>query len=160
MKRLKAGDIMNPDVITVEEDLPLQELAAFFIKHQISGAPVVDPEGKLLGVVSLMDLARSREERARLVREGPEKQEYFRGWEDRLDEDMVDGFHVEVNEGRTVRDIMNPVVYKVWKDTPIREMAELMIKGRIHRLLVMNEERVVGIVTTMDMLKVIRDLAK
>jgi len=67
---------------------------------------------------------------------------------------------VEVDQGLTVRDIMNPVVYKVWKDTPIHEMADLMIKGRIHRLLVMDEDRVVGIATTMDMLKAVRDLAR
>ena len=52
---------------------------------------------------------------------------------------------------------MTPMIFKVTEDTPLREVAHIMISNRIHRLFVTREEKVVGIIATPDMLKVIRD---
>jgi CBS domain-containing protein len=53
---------------------------------------------------------------------------------------------------------MTPVVIDVAEDTPVREVAAKMIEGRVHRLFVTRDDKIRGIVTTLDMLKVIRDL--
>jgi CBS domain-containing protein len=58
----------------------------------------------------------------------------------------------------TVKDIMTPMLFKVDENTTIQEVADAMIGGRVHRLLVTHGGKVIGIVTTMDMLKVIRDM--
>jgi CBS domain containing-hemolysin-like protein len=58
-KEPTAKDVMNPTVLTVPIDLTAAELADFFAERQITGAPVVDEDGTLVGVVSLMDLAES-----------------------------------------------------------------------------------------------------
>jgi CBS domain-containing protein len=54
---LTAGDLMSSDVIQVPETMPLREAARLLLQHQISGAPVVDPDGACVGVLSVTDLA-------------------------------------------------------------------------------------------------------
>ncbi|HEX9653693.1 MAG TPA: CBS domain-containing protein, partial [bacterium] len=64
MKRLVAKDIMNTDVITVEEDLSVGDLANLLTDKMITGAPVVNAKGKLVGVVSMSDIVRNEAHRA------------------------------------------------------------------------------------------------
>ena len=153
---LQAKEIMNPNVITVTEEMTRQELAQLFTEHLISGAPVVDEEGKLTGVVSLADIARSAPYRRNLVKKN-ESSFYMHGWEEVLSEDELSAFHIEEVEGVKVRDIMTPLLIRVTEETPMSEMADIMIDGRVHRLIVTRKDRVVGIVTTLDMLKAIKE---
>jgi CBS domain-containing protein len=57
MRPITAADLMNPKVLAVRDDLTLRELAAFLIRNQITGAPVEDGSGRLVGVVSMVDIA-------------------------------------------------------------------------------------------------------
>jgi CBS domain-containing protein len=59
MRPITAADVMNPNVLMVQEDMTVEELASFLFENEISGAPVVDPTRRLVGVVSVTDLARS-----------------------------------------------------------------------------------------------------
>ncbi|NIR49054.1 CBS domain-containing protein [candidate division KSB1 bacterium] len=153
-----AKDIMNTDVMSVQGELSVHELAEFFTENMISGAPVVDEDGRLIGVVSLSDIVRNDSRRAQIVRNAHQSDYYLHGWEDELDEAEIERLHVEEDDGLNVRDIMTPLVFKVSEETPISQMADTMIGGRIHRLIVTRDDQVVGIVTTLDMLKAIRDL--
>lgn len=83
---------------------------------------------------------------------------YLHGWEGRLAPEELTSFHIEQPPAGTVREIMTPIVFKVDESTPVQEIADTMITGRIHRLLVTSNGKIVGIVTTMDLLKAIRDL--
>ena len=58
MRPITASDLMNPEVLTVQTGMTVRELASFLIDNEISGAPVADSEGRLVGVVSLRDLMR------------------------------------------------------------------------------------------------------
>jgi predicted transcriptional regulator len=69
MKNLTAKDVMNPKVLSVRDDMTLHELATFLTENEISGAPVLDDCGKLVGVVSLTDIALSEAERAAIEHE-------------------------------------------------------------------------------------------
>jgi CBS domain-containing protein len=69
MKNLTAEDVMNSRMLSVRADFTLHELATFLIEHDISGAPVLDATGKLVGVVSLTDIALSEAERASIEAE-------------------------------------------------------------------------------------------
>ena len=51
-----AEDIMNPDVLTVNANMRVRDLAGFLSEHEISGAPVTDDAGRPVGVVSIMDI--------------------------------------------------------------------------------------------------------
>lgn len=156
MKNLVAKDIMNPSVIVAAEDMTVQELANLLTSKMITGAPVVDDTGKPVGVVSTTDIVRSSARRTGAVHERLASSYCLRGWEDQIDEAELREFHVEEDDDLVVRDIMTPLIFKVSEDTSIAEMADTMIGGRIHRLLVTRDDRVVGIVTTLDMLKAIR----
>lgn len=159
MKNLIAKDIMNPSVISVEEDLSVHELANFFTEKMISGAPVVNKDGKLVGVVSLSDIVRNDERRTAIVNDKQESDYYLSGWEDNLNSDEIQELHLEEDDSLTVRNIMTPLIFKVKETELISAMSDIMIGGRIHRLLVTRDEKVVGIITTLDMLKAIRDHA-
>ncbi len=157
MKDLKAKDIMNTDVLSVRDDMTVQELAGFLTEREILGAPVVDSEGEVVGVVSCTDIVQSTTTEADIVVEKSTPGFYEHGWEDKLDPDEMGGLHVEENESLPVREIMTPTIYTVPEDTPISDIAKAMVAGRIHRLLVTRGSRLVGIITTLDMLKVFFD---
>lgn len=56
MRPITASDLMNPAVLTVRDDLTVRDLANFLVENEISGAPVEDGSGKLVGVVSVTDI--------------------------------------------------------------------------------------------------------
>jgi CBS domain-containing protein len=152
MEKLTAKDVMNRQVLTVRVDLTVRELAAFLIENQISGAPVIDRDGRLVGVVSVTDVAENGAERPDLVDDHSSRP--VRGWEERLNPEDVRPLHIE-SDDLLVRDIMTPTVYTVPEDTPVSQLARTMVAGRIHRLLVTGNGRVVGIVTSLDLVRLL-----
>ena len=147
MRPITASDLMNPEVLTVQTGMTVRELASFLIDNEISGAPVADAEGRLVGVVSLADIAAAAtgEDRS-----GEDGSGYFgRAWDDSLDEEDVEDLPLD---GMRVADIMTPQVFSVKEDATVSEIASLMLKGHLHRLLVTREDRAVGIITTSDLL--------
>lgn len=158
MKYLTAKDVMNQHVVSVPADWTLEELAQFLIDKAISGAPVKDENGKLIGVVSLTDIVRHDSLAEMDLGADTPSDYYLHGWESKLAPEDLSSFHVEEKTQMTVRDLMTPIIFKVDENTPIQDVADVMLGGRIHRLLVTRGEKIVGIVTTMDMLRVIREL--
>jgi CBS domain-containing protein len=152
---LTARDIMTRNVITVPDDATLSELVATLTEHMITGAPVVDENGKLVGVVSTTDIALHSAKRTSDIRTDRPPDFYLRGWE--LIEDEYRGFSIEEDAGQVVREIMTPVIFSVSENARFVEMADTMVGGRVHRLIVTNSDRVVGIVTTLDLLRGLRD---
>ncbi len=155
--RTPVREVMSRDVITVRDDMTLQEVATFLTENQISGAPVEDAERRLVGVVSLSDVARATSEQNQMESDRPQGQRlpnsdyYIRGWEKKLTVEEFESFQVE-EPGLLVSEIMTPRVYSVDEATPISEAARLMREAHIHRVLVTRHGSVVGIVTTSDLL--------
>ena len=112
-----AKDIMTRDVITVSPATTVRGVAMALIKNQISGAPVADKSGKIIGIVSESDIV--------------------------------------AKKGKDVRSIMSRKVISVVEETPVEEIAELMTTHHIKRLPVMNDGRVVGIVSRADIVSAI-----
>ncbi|NUO83691.1 CBS domain-containing protein [candidate division KSB1 bacterium] len=158
MKTLTAKDVMNRHVISVPADWTIEELAQFFVDKAITGAPVSDESGRLIGVVSTTDIARHDGLSETRLRADEPHDYYLHGWEGRIAAEELTSFHIEQPPQGTVREIMTPMVFKVDESMPVRDIADTMITGRVHRLLVTHGDRITGIVTTMDMLKVIRDM--
>ncbi len=155
-RKLTAGDVMNPSVITVRDDLTVQEVAALLTEKEITGAPVTNPQGKLVGVVSVTDIAESAAEGADFSPGGSASNFRRHDLEGRAGRGELRDLHVE-NAGLPVRDIMTPTVFTVPENTPVSRLAKTMISGRIHRLLVTRRGRIVGIVTALDLLKLLLD---
>lgn len=146
---LTAADLMTCNVEVVHASWSLRRLSAFLVERSISGAPVVSDEGLLIGVVSLTDLARTRGTGPR--RRTPERaHEYYLygpayAHGPKPSEDPP--------EQLTVQEIMTDAVFDVPTTATAKEIAEMMLRGRIHRVFVTESGMVIGIITSLDMLK-------
>lgn len=155
--QLTAKDVMTGKVITIQDDAPLSELASILSEHMITGVPVVDASGSLVGVVSATDVARNSVKRTSSVRREVPPDFYIGGEE--LYGEEIHSYLVEEENDQAVCDIMTPVIFSVSENASFAEMADTMIGGRVHRLIVTDGKRVVGIVTTLDLLMGLRNRA-
>lgn len=162
IRHTTARDLMTTEVLPAKADWPLNRLAEFLVENDISGAPVIDGDGRLVGVVSLMDMVRY-DALPESVRWTSALGDYFRGGRDkyRLDypyaDEELEVLHVDGDTTITVADIMNPTVFVVDPDTPASIMADMMVRGQIHRLVVTSGGKVEGLVSALDLLRLVRD---
>lgn len=164
MRLITVRDVMNPDVITVRDDMTVQEVAAFLVENQISGAPVEDAEGRLVGVVSYMDIARAASELTQLdappaePEARPRSAEFFaRGWEDPPEAETFPAS--SAGSSLTVGEIMTPEIFSVPADASVATAARMMLDAHIHRVLITQSHKVVGIVTTSDFLSLLAEVS-
>jgi len=165
-------DIMHTEVIAVRQTTTVRELVQILDTEAISGVPVLDSAGKVRGVVSRTDVIRL----AAREREIPMAEAF---WEsvgvagtEVDDEDDPDAYFLAPEsavmlipgagafEGlgldeATVDEIMTPLAFTVDPEMLIWELAKFLVKGRIHRALVVEDGRLVGIVTAFDILRVV-----
>lgn len=159
MRPITAADLMSPEVLTAREDWPVAELAAFLMRHDITGAPVADAEGRLVGVVSVVDIADvvSDDDDEEVGGDRSEPDFLHRGREATLSEDELEELEIE-DEDLVVADIMTPEIQSVSPDAQVSEIAMKMLREHLHRLLVLDaDDRCVGIVTTSDLLGLLVD---
>jgi predicted transcriptional regulator len=156
-----ARDLMTDRVLAAQADWSLQKLASFFTEHAISGAPVVSEYGRAIGVVSLTDIARHDSEAPAAPADDEQTPAYFLG--EAAQTDASDTLQrLQEHPQTTVHDIMMPAVFTIEADASIHEVADRMVRGQLHRLLVVRpgtKRDVVGIVTTLDLLEWVRDQA-
>jgi len=146
---LRARDIMTQNVLTVSEDWTLPELARFLTDQSISGAPVTNHDGKLVGVVSVTDIARAAgNATARWVE--PNTLYHHEG---DLGTDDLGTLMVELESDLTVGQIMTPVVFEVDVDSSVSQVANTLVRGRIHRVFVVEHGKVVGVISALDLLR-------
>lgn len=122
MLTLTAKDIMRADVITVADELTVRELVDILIGRMITGAPVVDSGGKLVGVVSLTDVARTEGRRRELLAERMKGGFYRDGWSDGQEAEEWQGMHLEVDDEMLVRDIMTPTLFDVSEEAVVEKL--------------------------------------
>ena len=139
---MKAKDIMRRNVVTVSPLVTAKELSELLTKHKITGVPVVDSHGALMGVVSQTDIVRKQ---AR-----SEKDDALDFYRDVMP--LFDSVS-RVKDEVTVFDLMTPAVLSADEETPVGDLARQMLARRIHRLPITRDKRLVGIVSTMDILR-------
>ena len=157
MKRLTAKDVMNKDVLSVGMDWSVEYLTDFLVENGISGAPVTSEDGKLVGVVSLTDIVRHNSLPGKDSRLNGPYDYYRHGLEHQYAKEDIRSLSIETEPLDTVRDIMTPMIFDVNEDTKVKQVADTMIRGRIHRVFVTREQKLAGVITTVDMLEVIRN---
>jgi CBS domain-containing protein len=151
-----ARDVMNPHVVAVSPDATVRHAASLLAERQITGAPVVEADGRLVGVVSVTDIAESDAESSDVREDTSDPRRPLRGWDEATAAEEIRGLHVE-EQPLLVRDIMTPTVYTVPEETTVSRIARAMIAGRIHRVFVTRQGRIVGIVTSLDLLKILAE---
>lgn len=157
MRPITAADLMNPEVLTVPDDMTVRELARFLIDNDITGAPVEDDAGRLVGVVSVFDIARLvGEDGDDFELEEPEEAASGNG---ATDAEGLGGELDGEDDDLLVEDIMTPAVWSVPEEATVPEVAALMLKEHLHRLVVVREDEPVGIISTSDLLGLLMDEA-
>lgn len=149
---IKAADIMQREVISVQEDLSIADLVELLYDHRISGVPVVGEAGNLIGVISATDVLLGD----MVLGQAPVMETDYHTHVD-LHADNWEVMRIEPEDDRRVRDLMSTGVITVQPDTLIDELARTMFTNRIHRLIVLAGEQLVGIVTTMDILRAVME---
>lgn len=141
---MKARDLMTTNVVTVKPDTTVRDVAALMLEKHISGVPVLDDNGKLVGMISEGDLLRRPEL-------GTEK--HRRRWLaffSRADEQAR-----EFTKSHALRagDVMTKQVLHIAEDTPLGDVVGLMEKHRVKRLPVLSKGKLVGIVSRVDLIR-------
>ena len=140
-----AADVMSREVVHVGPGATVGEVARLLVAHRISAVPVLDPAGAPLGMVSEGDLL-GRAEEDRLA---------GRDWWLSLLAEPGAAAVPAAAAARTVEDVMHAPVLTVAPDTPLAEVAALLRAHAIKRLPVVQDGRVVGIVSRADLVRVV-----
>lgn len=148
---LKAKDIMTSNVITVSPDTTIEELARILIEHKISGAPVVDENGDLCGVITENDLI-SQKKRLHI----PTVVRLFDAYI-MLESSAKIEKEIKKMAAATVKDICVKDVITVTEDTPIEDIATIMSEKKVHLIPVVEGKKIKGIIGKVD---IIRGIAK
>ncbi|ACL60987.1 CBS domain-containing protein [Methylobacterium nodulans] len=144
---MRARDIMTEEVTGVRADLPLELAVALMLEKRISGLPVLDPDGAVIGIVTEGDLLARPE--LGTARPKPNWVQYL----------ISPGRLAEAyarERGRQVGDVMTKEVVTASPDTPLDEIVDLMARRRIKRVPVVDKGRMIGIVTRADLLRALR----
>ncbi|HTF33286.1 MAG TPA: CBS domain-containing protein [Myxococcota bacterium] len=149
-KKRSVAELMNPDVVCLPPEATVREAEQTLVKRGVSGAPVVDAGGRPIGVISQRDLVRHLSERATAGASG-------RFYSDV--EDYQEIAELKVDRSSTpVSELMSDEVYSVTRETGVAVAANIMRERRIHRLMVTDRGRLVGIVTSLDLLRIVEEL--
>ncbi len=148
---MRAHQIMSRQVITIGPEASVADAINTMLAHHVSGLPVVDAEGKLVGILSEGDFIR----RAEIgTEQKPGRWLSLLAGADRLALDFVR------EHGRKVHQIMTPAPVTIREDTSLEEIARIMESRKLKRLPVIRDDRVVGIVTRSDFLPAIAHLSQ
>jgi len=146
---MSASDVMTRNVASIGRDAPIGDAIRLMLDHRISGLPVVDGSGKVVGMLTEGDLLRRAE--TQTERQRPRWLELLLG-PGRLADEYVR------THGRKVGEIMTEDLVSVAEDTPLAEIVQLMERRRIKRLPVLRGDALVGIVTRADLMRALGQL--
>lgn len=142
-----ARDIMTRQVVTVSPNMTVPEVAKVLLDHRISGVPVVSKDNEVIGIVTEGDLI-TRE----ISLKTPPVLSLLGGFiylenPNRFEEELRKVTAVQVE------DLMTREVISVQEDTPVGEIATLMVKKKINRVPVLRHKKLVGIITRADIVR-------
>lgn len=146
---MRAADVMTTDVITVDPGTTVQALATLLAERGISGAPVVDSGGRLVGIISEGDLLHRTE--IGTARRHRERRRSW--WLDHFASDLAREY--VKSHGRTVKDIMTRDVVTVTENTDLADVAALLEAKRIKRVPVIREGKIIGIISRANIVRAV-----
>lgn len=149
---LKARDIMTPDPETVTPATSLTHFARICAEDEISGCPVVTVDGRLVGVASKTDLVERLLEGRHDYSANRDFRRLLGLGEEGLAELAEMAAESEEELYGTVDDIMETEIVTVGPDEPVPLVARRMAEERIHRVLVVENDKLLGVITSLDVL--------
>ena len=146
---MKVSEVMTTNVVTVRRDTPVNEIARLLVKNDITGAPVVDDAGTVIGLVTETDL---------IVRDA---NLHFPTYITLLDSIVYLGstrhFEEELQKfmATTAAEIMNPQPSIVAPDTELNDVATYMVENDANPVPVVQDQKLVGIVSRADLVRLL-----
>lgn len=128
---MRVAELMQTEVQTVAPDAVVNDAATSLAESHISGMPVVDATGRMVGVISSTDILASEEE-------APDE-----------------AAKVALFEQTPVRDLMTPHPLTISPDADIRDAAQQMLNADVHRLFVTSDERLIGVISSSDIMRAV-----
>lgn len=125
---MRVADIMQPSVKSVHRDATVAEAISLMAEEHVSGLPVVDDGERVVGVISTTDILQAEAEWI-----GPNR--------------------TDLIENTTVSELMTPRPLMVAPSASIREVAQQMLYGEVHRLFVEEDGRMIGVVSQTDLVR-------
>ena len=123
---MRVAELMQTDVQSAPPDAPVAQVVQTMADAHISGLPVVDPTGRVLGVVSATDVLQATAEQD----DATARERFF--------------------EHTMARDIMTPTAQTIEPDADVRQAAQQMLYGEVRRLFVEDGGRLVGVISQTD----------
>ena len=146
---MKASDVMVSNVITVGPDASIPDVAEMLLRHRISAVPVVGPQGEILGIVSEGDL---------INRPESETERRKPWWLDALATNEGLAAQYVKSHSRKAADVMTTEVITAAPDTSVAAIAALLEKNRIKRVPIVENGKIVGIVSRANLLQALASL--
>ena len=128
---MRVAELMQQPVVTVELDTPVREAVVALADDHISAVPVIDRTGRMVGVVSSTDILTAEAE----AEDGIARESLF--------------------ATTPVRDIMTARPLTVTPETDVKDAAQQMLYAEVHRLFVVEADRVVGVLSTSDIVRAV-----
>lgn len=147
------GEIMTRPVVTAGPDESLLEAARTMRAHHVSGLPVIDPDGRVLGVLSEKDIVAALDRQVGIGHARGILDVLLAAYEPKR-HDLLDRSVAALLNGR-VREAMSHPAATVEEDAPLTEAWHLLRQYSVNRLPVVRDDRLVGILTRQDVLKVL-----
>jgi CBS domain-containing protein len=155
---LTVKDVMSAQPVCVDGSLSVEAARTLMLERGVSALPIVDSEGRPIGIVSKTDLLREipeyeyREFRQERPSRPPDPLEV----EPDDGDDESDGFFVVKMPVRPVTEVMTPYVVVLEEATPLSRAAQVMVDERVHRLPIVDEQgKVTGILSTLDIVRLL-----
>ncbi len=152
------ADIMQRQVRTIHPDKTLPDLERELLRHHIGAMPVVERGGQLAGIVSRSDVVRQ------LCLQRSLGEAMADAYRDQTDASFADRSQSAIAgeigqrmERSRVRDVMIRDVLTVPPDLPVAKAAQLLVERRIHRLPVVEDGKLVGIVSSLDFTRLVAE---
>jgi CBS domain-containing protein len=149
---LTAADLMTTPVMTIPQETSLREAARLLSRSSISGAPIVDAEGRCLGVLSSSDFVTWAVKGGQPGEQG-HAVSFIAPWGELI--------NIDDSPDNEIRHYMTATPVTVGMKTPVGEVAKKMVDAHIHRVLVVaDQNRPRGIVTSTDILAAVANAAR
>jgi len=143
-------ELMNPDVVSVDPRTTAGEALDLLLEHDVVDAPVVGERGRIVGIISQTALVRHVETLSTAEKTG----RFFTDDEDYRDLGETPDHPTET----PVEKIMSTKMHPITRETGVAVAANIMRERGLHRLFITDEGRLVGVITSLDLMRIVEEL--
>ncbi len=156
---LKAEDILQRDVVVCGPQDTLSEAMELMTENHVSGLPVMDSKARCVGLISATDILNFEQEHSEFAAEANDDvARHFDAETQRWESVRISSFALEEFGHVHVEEVMTRDLLSVDRETPIKQVAKLMVESAVHRVLVLNEQQSLqGLISSIDFVRLVAE---